>query len=195
MSVSHWLIATLCLALQLSHIVNCNVLGVSQEKNQIFLDAVQLMGWIVHDLVVSITSWYIHGPLLSKPIYHIPLVVSIPSHSLIFPFLNFILSTMTVTPPGDHHPKSLTFYLCFPYSGWGNGVFQQVNNFWGFCRYSHLATQWLVPQPVLVGYKARMWKNSLFNGIVRGTLSPLEIIHFLLKYTLLLPFNIIQGVF
>lgn len=122
------------------------------------------------------------------------------SYSLIVPFLNLILSTMPVSPVLQtttlwNTPEPLTFHLGSPHTGWGDGVFQQINYFCSFCKYSHLAIQWLVPQPVLAGNKARMWNDSLFNGIVKGTVFSLEIIHFLINYTLLLCFNIIQIIF
>lgn len=82
MSVSHRLITTCTyLALQLAYIVICNVLGVSQEKYQTLLDAGQLTGWITHGLMVSIISWYIHGPLISSPIYQLSLALLLSFHS------------------------------------------------------------------------------------------------------------------
>lgn len=158
MSASHRLTATcMCLVLWPSHIVSCTVLGGSQQKYQNFLDAVQLKGWIAHDLMVSITLCGIFMDHYSAAAYTPFLLQSqlslIPSY---FPFrilfVLLLLSPWPCTPLPSGIPPSLLL-LVFPTYRLG------------------------------------------FNGIVRGTVFPLEMIHFLLNYTLLLPFNIIQGFF
>lgn len=109
-------------------------------------------------------------------------------------FLNFVLSTMPLTPAPQPTTVCttlgpLTSYLCSPDTGWGGCGCQQANTCCSCCGGSYLATQWLVPQPVLVRNRTQMWNNSLFNGAVRGALFPLGMMHFPLKCTLLLPFN------